>query len=69
VRAFQLGGAREVVATNWPVQDAEAVRFTEDLHRALARTDAARALRDAQLAASRRGWSPTAWAAWAVWSE
>jgi CHAT domain-containing protein len=43
VRAFQLGGAREVVATNWPVQDVEAVAFTKDLHRSLPGADAARA--------------------------
>lgn len=74
-RAFLAAGARTVVATAWPVDDAASARLMVDFHRALAerRGDAVAALREAQLSMLRRGRSeglaiahPFFWAGYVV---
>ena len=47
--AFVLSGAREVIAATRPIQDDDAARLSGALHRELAHTDAASALRNLQL--------------------
>ncbi len=50
-RAFLAAGARAVIATHWPVEDAASADLMADFHRHLAtEADAVRALREAQLA-------------------
>ncbi|HEX2219314.1 MAG TPA: CHAT domain-containing protein [Gemmatimonadales bacterium] len=60
-------GARSVVATQWRVGDRSTVRLVRDLYDALARgSPVADALRDAKLAALRRGAPPGEWAGFTV---
>jgi hypothetical protein len=60
-------GARSVVATQWRVGDRSTVRLVEDLYDGLARgRPVAAALRDAKLAALRRGAPPGEWAGFTV---
>jgi CHAT domain-containing protein/tetratricopeptide (TPR) repeat protein len=60
-------GARSVVATQWRVGDRSTVRVVGDLYEALARgRPVADALRDAKLAAVRRGAPPGEWAGFTV---
>ncbi len=60
-------GARAVVATQWPIQDRSTVRLVEDLYGALARgLTVAEALREAKLAAIRRGAPARDWAGFTV---
>ena len=60
-------GARSVVATQWRVGDRSAVRLVGDLYDGLARgRPVAEALRDAKLAAIRRGAPPGEWAGFTV---
>lgn len=62
---FLAAGASSVIATQWPIDDADAARFFPRLHRALARGLApAEALRETQLESIRRGdVPPSLWAA------
>jgi CHAT domain-containing protein len=62
---FLAAGAGSVIATQWPIDDADAARFFPRLHRALARGLApAEALRETQLESIRRGdVPPSLWAA------
>jgi hypothetical protein len=60
-------GARSVVATGWKVGDRRTVGFVEDFYRALARDlPVGEALREAKLAALRRGAPPGEWAAFTL---
>ncbi len=60
-------GARSVVATQWRVGDRSTVRLVRDLYDALARgMPVADALREAKLAAIRRGAAPGEWAGFTV---
>jgi CHAT domain-containing protein len=57
-------GARSVVATQWRIADRSTVPFIEDFYRALAlRMPVGDALREAKIAAIRRGAAPREWAA------
>lgn len=78
VRGFLLGGAREVVASQWAVDDRVTARFMELFYAELARTpdtpDTPRALRAARerlrTETDPRGFSlahPAFWAGWSVW--
>ena len=62
---FLAAGAASVIATQWPIEDADAARFFPRLHRALAQgLPPAEALRQAQLESIRRGdVPPSLWAA------
>jgi len=62
---FLAAGAGSVIATQWPIDDADAARFFPRLHRALARGLApSEALRETQLESIRRGdIPPSLWAA------
>lgn len=62
---FLAAGAASVIATQWPIDDADAARFFPRLHHALARGLApAEALRETQLESIRRGdLPPSLWAA------
>ncbi|HEX6096540.1 MAG TPA: CHAT domain-containing protein [Thermoanaerobaculia bacterium] len=62
---FLAAGAASVIATQWPIDDADAARFFPRLHRALAQGVApAEALRETQLESIRRGdVPPSLWAA------
>lgn len=60
-------GARSVVATQWRVGDRSTVRLVDDLYGGLARgRPVADALREAKLAAIRRGSPPSEWAGFTV---
>jgi CHAT domain-containing protein/tetratricopeptide (TPR) repeat protein len=60
-------GARAVVATQWRIGDRSTVRLVDDLYAGLARGEpVADALRDAKLAALRRGAPPGEWAGFTV---
>ena len=60
-------GARSVVATQWRVGDRSTVRLVEDFYGGLARgRPVAEALREAKLAAIRRGAPPGEWAGFTV---
>jgi hypothetical protein len=60
-------GARSVVATQWRVGDRTTVRLVADLYGGLARgLTVAEALREAKLAALRRGAPPGEWAGFTV---
>jgi hypothetical protein len=60
-------GARSVVATQWRVGDRSTVRLVADLYDGLARgRPVAEALREAKLAALRRGAPPGEWAGFTV---
>ena len=60
-------GARSVVATGWRIGDESAVQLVDDLYAGLARGLAvSEALREAKLAALRRGAPPREWAAFTV---
>ena len=60
-------GARAVVATAWPIDDHETVTVIEDFYRALSRgATVGSALREAKLAAMRRGAPARDWASFAV---
>jgi CHAT domain-containing protein/tetratricopeptide (TPR) repeat protein len=60
-------GARSVVATQWKVGDRSTVRLVGDLYDGLARgLTVSEALREAKLAALRRGAPPREWAGFAV---
>lgn len=60
-------GARAVVATAWPIDDHETVAVIEDFYRALSRgATVGSALREAKLAAMRRGAPARDWASFAV---
>ena len=60
-------GARSVVATQWRVGDRSTVRLVADLYDGLARgRPVAEALREAKLAAMRRGAPPGEWAGFTV---
>jgi hypothetical protein len=60
-------GARSVVATQWRVGDRSTVRLVADLYNGLARgRPVSEALRDAKLAALRRGAPPGEWAGFTV---
>ena len=60
-------GARSVVATQWRVGDRSTVRLVEDFYDGLARgRPVAEALREAKLAAIRRGAPPGEWAGFTV---
>jgi tetratricopeptide (TPR) repeat protein len=63
-------GARAVVATVWPIEDRATVQFVENFYGALARGEsAADALREAKLAALRRGAPPREWAAFTLYGD
>lgn len=65
-RAWQLAGARAVIATLWPVEDSQGELFT-DFYRYLRRTSAAEALRRSQMDMIASGtWrsSPRYWASY-----
>ena len=74
LRGFLLGGAREVVASAWAVEDGATARFMELFYGSLARgNDAAEALRQARVAlrheSDARGFAlahPSFWAGWFV---
>ena len=60
-------GARSVIATQWRISDRGTVRLVHDLYAALARgIPVADALREAKLAAVRRGAPPSEWAGFTV---
>jgi CHAT domain-containing protein len=60
-------GARAVVATSWPIDDHETVAVIEDFYRALSQgATVGSALREAKLAAMRRGAPVRDWASFAV---
>jgi CHAT domain-containing protein len=60
-------GARAVVATAWPIDDHETVAVVEDFYRALSQgATVGSALREAKLAAMRRGAPVRDWASFAV---
>jgi len=60
-------GARAVVATAWPIDDHETVAVIEDFYRGLSRgATVGSALREAKLAAMRRGAPARDWASFAV---
>ena len=60
-------GARAVVATAWPIDDHETVAVVEDFYRALSRgATVGSALREAKLAAMRRGAPARDWASFTV---
>jgi CHAT domain-containing protein len=60
-------GARSVVATSWRIEDRQAVRLVVDFYAALARgLPVSDALREAKLAAMRRGAPAGQWAAFTV---
>jgi CHAT domain-containing protein len=60
-------GARAVVATAWPIDDHETVAVVEDFYRALSRgATVGSALREAKLAAMRRGVPARDWASFTV---
>ena len=60
-------GARSVIATQWRIGDRSTVRLVRDLYDALARgAPVAEALRDAKLAAIRRGAPASEWAGFTV---
>jgi len=60
-------GARSVVATQWRISDRSTVRLVHDLYDALSRGEpVVNALRDAKLAAVRRGAPPSEWAGFTV---
>jgi len=60
-------GARAVVATAWPIDDHQTVALIEDLYRALSRgATVGSALREAKLAAMRRGAPVRDWASFTV---
>ncbi|MEQ1894649.1 MAG: CHAT domain-containing protein, partial [Planctomycetota bacterium] len=64
---FLAGGAREVVASQWAVDDRASARFLTLYHAERARgTDAAEALRRARVALRPEFPHPFAWAAWFV---
>ena len=60
-------GARSVIATQWRISDRSTVRLVHDLYDALSRGEpVADALRDAKLAAVRRGAPASEWAGFTV---
>jgi len=60
-------GARAVVATTWPIDDHQTVAVIEDFYRALSRgATVGSALREAKLAAMRRGVPARDWASFTV---
>jgi hypothetical protein len=60
-------GARAVVASAWPIDDHETVAVIEDFYRALSEgATVGSALREAKLAAMRRGAPVRDWASFAV---
>lgn len=67
VRAFGLAGARAVIASHWPVDDAATAGLMVELHRRLAAGHPpSLALSHAQRAAAAQGAHPFAWAAFAL---
>jgi CHAT domain-containing protein len=63
-RAFLAAGSPSVVATLWPIDDAQAARFFPRIHERLVRgATPAEALRAAQIEWIRRSESPAIWAA------
>jgi CHAT domain-containing protein len=65
--AFIGAGARAVAATTWQVEDERAARLVGDYYRALAGgAPLGEALREAKLAALRRGAPVREWAAWTL---
>ena len=67
-QAFVLAGARNVVATLWPVEDRASAELASGFYEALAEHDAAAALAEAQRALlAQEGWrAPYYWAAYQV---
>jgi len=67
VRAFGLAGARSVIASHWPVDDAATARLMVALHQGLAAgRSPSQALSVAQRAAAAEGAHPFSWAAFAL---
>lgn len=68
VRAFQKAGVEQVLATQWSISDASTPEILEGFYQALRQSPSpAAALREAQLAALRRGLPPYAWGSFVVY--
>jgi len=67
-RAFLLAGARQVVVSQWAVEDSATTEFMTEFHRQLhLPSEPSVALRETKQSLRRRGMSPEQTEAWEIW--